>query len=209
LIFSLWYNINIGVADAAAGSLTAAGIDHAVAVKYDSMEMAMTQCVVLNADYSFLNVVDWKRAMCLLIKEKVKVLKYSTLTVQTGEGITFKIPTVIKLIKLIRTVYRARVPFSKRNVLIRDGFKCAYCLKGNRFLTIDHIVPRSRGGRTEFENCVAACRTCNHLKGNQTPSEAKMYPSVKAYQPTISEFLRRKIKLLGLSELLREFGLAD
>jgi 5-methylcytosine-specific restriction endonuclease McrA len=169
----------------------------------------MAQCVVLNADYSFLNVIDWKRAMCLLIKEKVKVLKYSSRTVQTGEGISFKIPAVIKLIKFIRTVYRSRVPFSKRNVLIRDGFKCAYCMKESRLLTIDHLVPRSRGGRTEFENCVAACKACNHRKGNQTPSEAKMYPAVKAYQPTISEFLRRKVKLLGFGDVLREFGIID
>ena len=79
----------------------------------------MVQCIVLNADYSFLNVVDWKRAICLLIKDKVKVLRYSHQTVQTGEGRAIKIPEVIRLIKLIRTVYRTRVPFSKKNVLIR------------------------------------------------------------------------------------------
>ena len=169
----------------------------------------MTQCVVLNADYSFLNVVDWKRAMCLLFKEKVKVLRYSSRTVRTGEGLTVKIPAVIKLIKFIRMVYRSRVPFSKRNVLIRDGFKCAYCRRAGSHLTLDHIVPRSRGGNTVFENCVAACKPCNHKKGNKTPSEAKMYPQVKAYQPTISEFLRRRVKLLGFDELLRDIGILD
>jgi len=164
----------------------------------------MTQCVVLNADYSFLTVVDWKRALCLLVKEKVKVLRYSERTVKTGEGMTIKIPLVIKLIKFIRTVYRTRVPFSKKNVLIRDGFKCAYCRAHCGRLTIDHIVPKSRGGRTEFENCVAACKACNHKKGNQTPSEVKMYPQVKAYQPTISEFLRRRVQLLGIDELIKD-----
>lgn len=167
----------------------------------------MTQCVVLNADYSFLNVVDWQRAMCLLFKDKVKVLKYSAKTVKTGGGVTVKIPSVIKLIKFIRTVYRNRVPFSKKNVLIRDGFRCAYCLQDGSHLTIDHIVPRSRGGDTVFENCVAACKACNHKKGNQTPREAKMFPRVKAYQPTISEFLRRKVKLLGFDEILRDIGI--
>jgi 5-methylcytosine-specific restriction endonuclease McrA len=164
----------------------------------------MTQCVVLNADYSFLNVVDWKRALCLLVKEKVKVLRYSARTVITGEGLVVKIPLVIKLITLIRTVYRARVPFSKKNVLTRDGFKCAYCQTGSGRLTIDHIVPKSRGGKTEFENCVAACKPCNHKKGNRTPSEVKMYPQVKVYQPTISEFLRRKMQVLGIDDLLKD-----
>jgi 5-methylcytosine-specific restriction endonuclease McrA len=164
----------------------------------------MTQCVVLNADYSFLNVVNWKRALCLLVKEKVKVLRYSARTVMTGEGVIIKIPAVIKLIKFIRTVYRARVPFSKKNVLIRDGFTCAYCRTTCGRLTIDHIVPKSRGGRTEFENCVAACKACNLAKGSQTPSEAKMYPQVKAYQPTISEFLRRKVQLLGIDDVIKD-----
>jgi len=164
----------------------------------------MVQCVVLNADYSFLNVVDWKRAVCLLVKDKVKVLRYSNKTVMTGQGLSVKVPLVIKLIKFIRMVYRSRVPFSKKNVLIRDGFKCAYCQNPNGRLTIDHIVPKSRGGRTEFENCVAACRECNHKKGDQMPSEAKMYPQVKAYQPTISEFLQRKVKQLGIDELLKD-----
>jgi 5-methylcytosine-specific restriction endonuclease McrA len=70
-------------------------------------------------------------------------------------------------------------------------------------------VPRSRGGKTVFENCVAACKTCNHKKGNKTPSEAKMYPQVKAYQPTISEFLRRRVKMLGFNELLSDIGILD
>jgi len=164
----------------------------------------MAQCVVLNADYSFLNVVDWKRAVCLLVKDKVKVLRYSGKTVMTGEGVPVRVPLVIRLIKFIRMVYRSRVPFSKKNVLIRDGFKCAYCQTRSGRLTIDHIVPKSRGGRTEFENCVTACRECNHKKGNQLPSEAKMYPQIKAYQPTISEFLQRKVKQLGIDKMLKD-----
>ncbi len=164
----------------------------------------MAQCVVLNADYSFLNVVSWKRAVCLQVKNKVKVLRYSGTTVMTGEGVSVRVPLIIKLIKFIRMIYRSRVPFSKKNVLIRDGFMCAYCQTHNGRLTIDHIVPKSRGGRTEFENCVAACRACNHKKGNQLPSEAKMYPQVKAYQPTISEFLQRKVKQLGIDEMLKD-----
>ena len=167
----------------------------------------MTQCVLLNADYTFLNVVDWKKAMRLLIKDKITVLRYSKRIVKTAEGVVMKIPAVMKLIKLIRTLYRTRVPFSKRNVFVRDGFKCAYCSAKKDKLTIDHIIPRSRGGKTDFENCVAACKSCNNKKGNKTPSEVNMYLKVKAYQPTISEFLRLKVKKLGITEVLKGFGI--
>ena len=154
----------------------------------------MMQCVLLNADYSFLNTVNWKRAMCLMAKGKVQVLSYSESIIRGAEGMIFKAPAVMRLIKLIRTIYRARVPFSKRNVLVRDGFKCAYCGARGKPLTIDHIIPRARGGASSFENCVACCRACNHAKGCQTPREARMYLKKRPYQPTISEFLRMKFK---------------
>jgi 5-methylcytosine-specific restriction endonuclease McrA len=167
----------------------------------------MAHCVLLNADFSFLNVIDWKRAMCMVAKGKVQVLRYSDRIVRCAEGAVCKIPAVLKLTKLIRVLYRNRVPFSKRNVFIRDGFACAYCGWEAGKLTIDHIVPKSRGGRTSFENCVSACRPCNTRKGSRTPSEAKMYLKVRPYQPTISEFLRLKAAKLGINRVLREFGI--
>lgn len=167
----------------------------------------MSHCVLLNADYSFLNVIEWKRAMCMVAKGKVQVLQYSDRIIRCAEGAVFKLPAVLKLIKLIRIVYRNRVPFSKRNVFIRDGFRCAYCGGERVKLTIDHIIPKSRGGGTTFENCVASCRPCNTRKGGRTPSEAKMYLKVKTYQPTISEFLRMKAIKLGINHLLREMGI--
>lgn len=167
----------------------------------------MTQCILLNGDFSFLNVVNWKRAMALVSKGKVQVLAYSDRIVKTAEGVLLKIPAVMKLIKLIRTVYRARVPFSKRNVLIRDGFRCAYCGARHGRLTIDHIIPRSRGGKDNFENCVACCKRCNNHKGSKTPREAGMRLIRKPYQPTISEFLRMRVRQMGIDDLLTELGI--
>ncbi len=167
----------------------------------------MNQCVLLNADYSFLNVVNWKRAMCLIAKGKVQVLKHSERIIRTAEGIAIKVPAVMRLIKLIRALYRNRVPFSKKNILVRDGFKCAYCGNGKERLTIDHIIPKSRGGRTTFENCVSSCKSCNNKKSDRTPSDAHMFLKVKAYQPTIAEFLRLKVKRLGINDVLRDFGI--
>jgi 5-methylcytosine-specific restriction endonuclease McrA len=167
----------------------------------------MSHCILLNADYSFINMVSWRRAMCLMVKGKVQILSYSERIIRGAEGVVFQAPAVLRLIKLIRTIYRTRVPFSKRNVFIRDGFACAYCGAGSGSLTIDHILPRSRGGDTSFENCVACCLHCNAAKGCRTPNEAAMYLSRKPYQPTISEFLRMKFKRLGLDDVLRDCGL--
>jgi 5-methylcytosine-specific restriction endonuclease McrA len=147
--------------------------------------------------------------MCLLAKQKVEVLRYSEKIVRTGEGLIMKIPAVMKLIKLIRTIYRTKVPFSKKNLFVRDGYHCAYCGVKTERLTIDHIVPKSRGGETSFENCVAACKPCNNKKGKRTPNEAKMYLKVKTYQPTISEFLRLRVKTLGIQEVLKGLGIFD
>ena len=166
----------------------------------------MDQCVLLNADYTFLNVVNWRRAICLITKGKVQVLRHSERLIRTAEGLAVKVPAVLRLIKLIRTLYINRVPFSKKNVLIRDGFKCAYCGSVKRKLTIDHIIPKSRGGKTNFENCVSSCKSCNNKKGNKTPSEANMYLKVKAYQPTIAEFLRLKVEKLGINKVLKDLG---
>jgi len=167
----------------------------------------MTQCVLLNADYTFLNLVNWRRAVCLVAKGKVEVVRDSQFTIHNASGVALKIPAVMRLIKLIRTIYRSSVSFTKRNVLIRDRFRCAYCGTRRQRLSIDHIIPKSRGGRTNFENCVAACKACNLKKGSRTPSEAHMFLNVKPYQPTISEFLRLKFENLGLYEVLRELGI--
>ena len=166
----------------------------------------MTQCVLLNADYSFLNMVHWKRAFCLLAKGKVEVVRETQQTIRNSSGQVFKVPAVMRLIKLIRTIYRARVAFTKRNVLVRDRFHCAYCGTRKEKLSVDHIIPKSRGGQTNFENCVAACKACNRKKGSRTPNEAKMYLNLKAFQPTISEFLRIKFENLGVYEVLKELG---
>ena len=168
----------------------------------------MAQCILLNADYSFLNVVDWKRALRLIVNNKVKVISYSSRSVSGAEGRRIPIPAVMRLIKLIRSVYRTRVPFSKRNVLIRDGYRCAYCGHSGGKLTIDHIIPRSRGGQSNFENCVSCCRACNLKKGCRTPNEARMYLRKRPVQPTISEFLRFRLQRLGILDLWQHIGLS-
>lgn len=169
----------------------------------------MPSCVLLNADYSFMNVVDWRRALRLVVKNKVTVLRYSERVIRGVEGAAVRIPSVMKLIKLIRSVYRSRVPFSKRNVLVRDQFTCSYCNRRDGKMTIDHIIPLSRGGPSSFENCVACCRSCNARKGNLTPNEAHMFLRRMPHHPTISEFLQLRLKTLGITDLWEHLGLAE
>ena len=163
-------------------------------------------CILLNGDYSYLCQIDWKRALCLMFSEKAKVLKYSDRLIQ-GVDKVFRAPAVMVLIKVVRSVYRNRVPFSKTNILVRDRYTCAYCGSRPRRLTIDHIVPVSRGGKSNFDNCVACCAPCNSRKGSQTPREAGMHLRRRPYRPTISEFIRLRLMQSGTYRLLEDLGL--
>jgi 5-methylcytosine-specific restriction endonuclease McrA len=169
-------------------------------------EVLMERCVVLNGDYTFLNTVSWKRAIRLFMNGKIEVLKYADKILHCANGSEIPIPLVARLIKVIRLIYKNRVPYSKKNIMIRDKHTCMYCGKKPRKLTIDHIIPISRGGKSTFENCVAACQPCNNKKGKRTPIEANMFLKKRPYAPTISEFFRIKMEQLGLHEYLKELG---
>lgn len=166
----------------------------------------MERCVILNGDYTFLNIVNWRRAICLMVKQKVEVLKFSKKAIRNGEGeiITY-VPLVMRLIKIIRMIYKNKVPFTKKNVFVRDKYRCAYC-GSSQDLTVDHVIPRSRGGKNNFDNCITACKPCNNKKDRRTPSEAKMYLSHQPYAPTISEFIRLKMMQLGIDKFLKDIG---
>ena len=163
-------------------------------------------CILLNGDYTFLGLVDWKKAMGLMFAEKVRVLKFSDRVIQ-GVSRRFRAPAVAVLVKVVRSVYRGRVPFSRRNVLARDRFACAYCGSRVKPITMDHVIPRSRGGKTNFDNCVACCRACNHKKGALLPREAGMALRHRPWQPTIAEFIRIRLGQSGIYGVLEELGL--
>jgi 5-methylcytosine-specific restriction endonuclease McrA len=165
------------------------------------------RCVVLNGDYSYLNVISWKRAVCLMVKGKTEVLKYSDKFIKNAEGDkVIQIPLVMRLIKIIRMIYKSKVPYSKRNIFVRDGFTCMYCGTKQQKLTVDHVIPQGQGGKSSFDNCVASCRSCNNKKGNRTPREAKMFLRKRPYTPTIYEFIRLKMKHYKIDEFLKELG---
>lgn len=164
----------------------------------------MEQCILLNADGNYLSLISWKRAMCLISKNAVKVLKYTEKIVRTVTK-EYKIPSIIMLVKMIRIKWKGSVPYSKKNVIIRDRYICQYCgcvetLKNK--MTIDHIIPKSKGGKSTFENTVSCCKICNNRKGDRTPSESKMYLKKMPKHPTIGEFLHKRIK--NINEILKK-----
>ena len=165
----------------------------------------MNRTIVLNGDYTYLNTISWKRALRLMWNGKAETLKYSEKVAHCSDGSCIKIPLVMRLIKVIRMIYRNRVPYSKRNIMVRDNFTCVYC-GATTNLTIDHVLPVSRGGKTSFDNCVTSCFTCNNKKNNKTPREANMFMKRKPHTPTISEFFLIKMKSMGIDGILKELG---
>ena len=135
----------------------------------------MSQVLVLNATYEPMNVVSVRRAVLLLVKEKAEIVEAAAAYLRS-ERLTLPVPLVIRLVYYVRIPRSFAVPLSRRTVLARDHYTCQYCgaQPGRAGLTIDHVLPRSRAGKTVWENVVVACGVCNRRKGNRTPEEAGM-----------------------------------
>ena len=135
----------------------------------------MGSVLVLNASHEPLNVVSVRRAIVLLLKDKAEVLEATEQRVRSA-GLSIPVPLVIRLVYYVRVPYRLNVPLSRRTVLMRDNYTCQYCgaQPSQSELTVDHIVPKVRGGETSWENVVCACRDCNLSKGSRLLSETNM-----------------------------------
>jgi 5-methylcytosine-specific restriction endonuclease McrA len=130
---------------------------------------SMGKVLVLNASYEPLNITSWRRAVVLLIKGKAEQIEHNGKVIYAE----MPLPTVIRLRHYVRVPYK-EIPLTRRNILHRDGHSCQYCGYSGDDLTLDHVVPRSRGGGDSWENIVTACVRCNVKKGNRTPKEASM-----------------------------------
>ncbi len=167
----------------------------------------MTSVILLNADFTPLGLISLKKAMKLVAKGKAEIVKEAKKIINTVTK-SFFVPLVLRLIKFVRMLYGKKVPFSKRNVMILYDYKCAYCgVRMKSGMTLDHIIPRSRGGKTEFSNVVPCCLKCNNIKDNKLPHEVGMTLKYKVIVPTINEYLQIQIKNLGLGNTLKELGI--
>lgn len=131
----------------------------------------MRSALVLNASYEPLSVVSSQRAACLVLADKADVVEGDG-TLLRSERLSLPSPSVIRLRYMVRVPYIRRAALSRRAIFARDDHRCQYC--GDRADSIDHVVPRSRGGQHTWENVAAACRTCNMSKRDRTPDEAGM-----------------------------------
>lgn len=143
----------------------------------------MDRTLLLNTTFEPLSVLSWKKAVTLVFLGKVEVLKEYERDIK-GVSSVMKQPAVIRLRRLVRNNH-SNVKFSRRNVFLRDDYTCQYC--GQRFdpkyLTCDHIIPRSRGGSTEWTNIVTSCIRCNLKKSDKLPDEVEMFPRKRPSRP--------------------------
>lgn len=139
----------------------------------------MSSVLVLNAGYEPLHRVSYKHAIRMLVRE-VAVVEEAV----EGESFgPFPLPRVLRLVRYVMLKFRTKPSKWSRTLLLkRDRGACGYC--GSRAETVDHILPRSRGGETSWLNTVAACRPCNNKKEARLPEEAGMRLRTRVFEPT-------------------------
>lgn len=133
--------------------------------------------LLLNFSYEPLGTVGVARAMCLVVRGAVFVEEIDGERVLRSPTREFAVPSVVRLRRYVNVRRRRQTPGMRRlRILVRDGFRCQYCglRKAASELTLDHVLPRSRRGRSVPENLVTACVSCNTRKGSRTPEEARM-----------------------------------
>ena len=154
----------------------------------NSVPLDKCPALVLNADYRPLSYYPlslwcWQDAVRDVFLNRVTIVSEYDREIRSP-SFSMKLPSVISLKKYIKP---SEFPnFTRFNVFLRDRFSCQYC-GSNKNLTFDHVIPRSRGGITCWENVVSACCTCNVKKGGKLPSVSGMIPKIKPYRPTVEE----------------------
>ena len=165
----------------------------------------MEQVLLLNITYEPLKVINWKKAITLLLLGKVEVLEEYGREVHSV-SFTVKLPSVVRLLRLVKRP-KSPVKFSRQNIYARDKYRCQYC--GKRYpteeFTYDHIIPKSRGGKTEWENIVTCCVFCNRKKGGRTPNEARMKLIRKPSRPKWLPVLKITIGINEVPKSWRDY----
>jgi len=146
------------------------------------------KALVLNLDYTPITVCTVQRAFLLVFMKKAELIKANETTALHTVDTKYPMPSVIKLGRYISMPYKG-VVLSRENVFKRDGYQCQYC-GTHKDLTLDHIIPKARGGESNWYNLITACKKCNSNKGNFTPEEAGMKLSMRPYKPSYITYLR-------------------
>lgn len=151
----------------------------------------MTEVLVLNFTYEAINITSFQRAVKLLFSGKAETV-HNRERVIVSPAFEMRMPSIIRLLYYIRRP-KQKVALTKKNVLLRDDYTCQYCgVRGEKLMTVDHVIPRSRTGPSTWENLVCACMRCNNRKNNRTPSEANMLLQKKPRQPKYIPWIQVK-----------------
>ena len=152
--------------------------------------------LVLNSSYEAINICNARRALMMLLAEKADMIETAEERVHSA-SLNIPMPEVIRLRRYVRLPYRP-IPFCRKNIMLRDGFRCQYCntvFKADE-LTLDHVIPVSRGGMDSWNNVVTACKKCNHKKGNHLLDHIGMKLIHRPRKPTLPTFLHL-VRLIG------------
>ena len=144
---------------------------------------------MLNASYEPLNVCSVRRAHVLVFKGKAEVIEELEQPLRSATD-TYPWPHVIRLLTYVRVPRMVQRKISRRALFARDGWRCVYCGDSGGRLTLDHVVPRSRGGDSVWENVVTSCAPCNQRKGDRLPEESSMKLHVPPRPPAPVLFIR-------------------
>lgn len=145
--------------------------------------------LVLNFDYRPLNITTFKRGFNLVWNGRAEIVEYDKDNPVISTIGNYKRPVIIRLVRYISVPFK-KIPLTRHNIYRRDGYACGYC-GSKKDLTLDHILPKSRGGKNTWKNLVTCCKTCNNKKDNMTPEEADMKLLVNVYVPTMIQFIDR------------------
>ncbi len=148
--------------------------------------------LLLNQSYEPLSLCNVKKAVILMYLGKAEVVAEKKGKFIRSVSLNLRWPTVIRLNSYVKVPFQ-RVMLNRKNILKRDGYKCAYCGRSDLPLTIDHVIPRSKGGKETWENLVTACYRCNNKKGDRTPNEAGMPLLIKPYRPSHIMFIKNSV----------------
>ena len=152
--------------------------------------------LVLDQGYQPIKIITWMRAVTLVLAGKAELIEEGDVYDIRSANKTFKLRSIIRVFKNIAQKKLNFVPFTRHNIFLRDGWKCQYCFHKFKSseLNWDHVIPRSRGWGTTWDNIVTACYPCNAKKANKTPEEAGMLLATKPQKPKNISILLIRLK---------------
>ena len=136
-----------------------------------------------------MSICNIQRAIILLYLGKAELISHKQRKALHSVKKTMPYPTIVRLLIYIRVPFK-KIVLSRKNILRRDMYKCQYCHQSDKVLTIDHIIPKSRGGDDSWENLITACVECNNKKGDRTPEELKVQLHKKPTKPSHITFMK-------------------